>query len=136
MSKKMIYGTEAERLYVQENYTISEIVAKLRLSEKTIRNWKDDGDWENKKKRFMVSKQSFHEELFDFTRTLMKSLKEDLDAGRKIDTGRMYAFTQLCGKLTNVKKYEDAKGKSAGSEPPASREEIFDLIQKALTGEE
>jgi hypothetical protein len=132
----MIYGTEAERLYVQENYTISEIVAKLRLSEKTIRNWKEDGDWENKKKRFMVSKQSFHEELFDFTRTLMKSLKEDLDAGRKIDTGRMYAFTQLCGKLTNVKKYEDAKGKATGSEPPASREEIFDLIQKALTGEE
>ncbi|MGI6394513.1 MAG: phage terminase small subunit-related protein [bacterium] len=136
MSKKAIYGTEAERLFVQENYTISEIVAKLRLSEKTIRNWKQDGDWDNKKKQFLTSKMSFHEELYDFVRTLMQSLREDLNAGRKIDTGRMYAFTQLCSKLTNVKKYEDAKGKAAGTEPPATREEIFDLIQKALTGEE
>ena len=132
-----MYMAEAERLFVQEHFTITEIAARLRLNEKTLRSWKEEGDWDTKKKNFLASRQSFAEELYDFTRTLMKKIKEDLEAGNKIDTGRMYAFTQLCGKLTTIKKFEGQKEdeQQSSSRDDVSREEIFEMISKALHGD-
>ena len=70
MSKKKIYFAEAERLYVTEQYTLESIAARLGLAERTVRSWKDEGGWEEKRKQMLEQKEAFHSELYSFARAL------------------------------------------------------------------
>jgi len=128
MAKKNLYFTEAERLYVIEQCTINEIAQKLNLAEKTVRNWKEEGGWEHKRLQYLRSRQAFHEELYEFARTLMKTIKEDMETGERIDPGRMYAFTRLLPMIVKVKDYEEAVRDSKKDDL-----NIEDVIKKALS---
>jgi hypothetical protein len=112
LSKKDTYYKDAEKLFIQDQCTVNEIAEKLNLGEKTVRNWKGEGNWEEGRKQFfkeMQAKQSFHEELYDFSRSLMRTIQEDWDAGEKVDSGRLYTLTRLLPLITKVKDYEDKK---------------------------
>jgi uncharacterized protein YjcR len=87
MAKKALYFNEAERLYVVEQMTLAEIASRLRLAERTVRTWKDEGDWETKRLHGLQEKQRFDEELYVFARTLMAKIRADLEAGEKVDAG-------------------------------------------------
>lgn len=107
MNSKEYLLNEAERLYVYNYNSIDEIAMKLNLSTKTISRWKEKHNWEMKKKSYLKSKQCFHEELYEFARKLMKDITSDMEAGEKIDPGRMYAFCRVIPMFTKVKDYED-----------------------------
>ena len=110
--KRDVYFAEAENLYINEHMTLKDIASKLNVSEKTVRAWKKQGGWETKRKKYLKSKTSFHEELYDFSRKLMCSIKEDLENGEKVDSGRLYTFARLLPLITKVKEYEDIAAKS------------------------
>lgn len=118
MAKKQLYFGEAERLYVVEHCTLAEIASRLRLAEKTIRNWKDEGDWDVKRRQLVQSKESLHEELYEFCRALLKSIKKDLEEGKKVDPGRMYAFVNIVSKIGIIKNYEADKASEAKDTQP------------------
>lgn len=105
-SKRYLYP-EAERLYIFDYMAVDSIADKLNVNRKTILAWKDEGDWTQRRKEYLKSKQSFHEELYDFARKLMEGIKADMEAGEKIDQGRMYAFCKVIPMFTKVKHYED-----------------------------
>ena len=107
MNSKEYMANEAERLYVYDYNTVDEIASKLKLSTKTVCRWKDKFDWESKRKSYLKSKQSFHEEMYEFARKLMKDISADMDSGEKIDPGRMYAFCKVIPMFTKIKSYED-----------------------------
>lgn len=134
MAKKQLYFGEAERLYVIEQMTLAEIASRLRLAEKTVRNWKDEGDWETKRLQHLKSKQAFHEELYEFARKLMEGIKEDLENKVKVDAGRMYAFTRLLPLITKVKDYEDVvTAKEKEKAPKATlQDDVLKIIQESL----
>lgn len=135
MVKRDIHFPEAERLYVIEQMTINEIASKLRLNEKTIRIWKNMGDWENKRRKYLKSKLSFHEELYEFSRKLMSSIKDDLENGEKVDSGRLYTFTRLLPLITKVKEYEDIAAKSDEKENNKGlTKDIVSLIEAEVLG--
>lgn len=137
MAKKQLLFADAERLYIIDHCTLGEIASRLRIHEKTVANWKEEGDWENKRKKYLNSRQAFHEELYEFTRKLMRSIENDLDVGNKIDSGRMFAFNGLVGRLKNVKEYEDVvskKEKDTESEKNGINEEVLRLIEREVFG--
>ena len=105
-SKKYLFN-EAERLFIYEFLTVDDIASRLNINRKTVMKWKDEGDWDKKRKDFLKSKQSFHEELYEFARKLMKDISIDMDNGEKVDPGRMYAFCRLIPMFTKVKDYEE-----------------------------
>lgn len=107
MTNKRYLFNEAERLYVHDYLTIDELADRMKINRKTVMAWKDEGDWENKRKTYLKSKQCFHEELYEFARKLMKDITADMEAGEKIDPGRMYAFCRVIPMFTKVKDYED-----------------------------
>jgi len=107
MSKKQHHFAEAERLYISEQLSPEAIAGRLNICEKTVRLWKEEGGWAEKREALIKSKQMFHEELFEFARLLMRSLKEDLLKGRKVDQGRMYTFGAILNKVLKVKEYEE-----------------------------
>ena len=111
MNSKRHLFEEAERLYIYRNKSIDTIAHELNLNRKTIMAWKEEGDWSNRRKAYFKSKQTFHEELYEFARSLMKGIAEDMKAGEKIDPGRMYAFCRIIPMFAKVKDYEDIVAK-------------------------
>ncbi len=117
MNNKEYLANEAERLYVISCNTVDEIASKLNISTKTVCRWKDKFDWGQKKLSYTRSKQCFHEELYEFARKLMKDIIADIDAGEKVDPGRMYAFCKVIPMFVKVKDYEDVVSKKEKKQP-------------------
>ena len=136
MNSKSLYFNEAERVYVYEHLSIEETAAKVNVASRTIANWKVKGDWDNKRKKYLKSKQTFHEELYEFARKLMHDIKTDLDNGEKVDTGRMYAFTRMLPLIAKVKDYEDvAKALSQKqAESKGLTKDIIRTIEEEILG--
>ncbi|MEI7475365.1 MAG: phage terminase small subunit-related protein [bacterium] len=135
MTKKHLHYNEAERCFVYEQMTIEEIASRLKLGERTVRYWKDENGWDDKKKKYIQSKIAFHEELYEFAKKLMRSINQDLENGEKVDPGRMYAFTRMLPLITKIKEYEDvAVKKEKIQEPKGLTEDVIKLIEKEVLG--
>lgn len=107
MAKEQLHGLEAERLYVIEQCTLETIAGRLGVSVRTIQNWKTKGDWDAKRRAYLGSRSSFHEELYEFGRDLLANIRNDLREGREPGTGKLYTLGRLLGSLLKVKDYED-----------------------------
>jgi hypothetical protein len=116
LPKKENLSENAERLYVIDRMTINEVADRIGVNERTIRRWKTQYNWENKKKQYLDTKSMFHEDLFNFSRKLMTSIEYDMDNGVKVDPGRMFAFTKTLPLITKIKEYEDAVAKKGTEE--------------------
>lgn len=103
---------EAERLFIHEYMPATVIARKLNLNRKTINIWRAEHEWDKKRASFLKSKMNFHEELYEFARKLMDGISADLEAGEKVDPGRMYAFCKVIPMFTKVKSYEDLVSKN------------------------
>jgi len=127
MAKKHLYFNEAERLYIVEQCTIAEIASRLNLGEKTVRLWKEEGDWDSKRKQFLAERQSLAEELFVFARKLARSIMDDWDKGEKVDQGRLYALARLLPMILKVKDYE------ANISEKEEKVNLDEVLKKALS---
>jgi hypothetical protein len=114
--KKQTLSPEAQRLFVHEGMTIAGIAGTLAIAEKTVRLWKDEGGWDEKRSNFLKGKEQFHQELFALARKLMESISADMAAGKPIDSGRARLFVNILSKLDIVKGYEDMVGKLNGND--------------------
>jgi hypothetical protein len=133
VAKKQLYFAEAERLYVIEQCTFAEIASRLKVNEKTVRSWKEEGDWDTKRLQYLKSKQSFHEELYTFARLLLKNIREDMEAGKQVDANRLYTLTRMIPQLVKVKDYEEVARKAeGGTDKQPSNEELVELIEKEV----
>ena len=126
MNSKEHLVSEAERLYIHEFMSLEMIATRLKLNRKTVMSWKEKYGWETKKRDFLKSKQSFHEELYEFARKLMKDISVDIENGEKIESGRMYAFCKLIPMFVKVKDYEDVVAKR--EEPKDKKRGLTDDI--------
>ena len=127
---------DAERFYIVEQMTIEEIAAKLKVNEKTVRNWKCEGNWDAQKQQFVQSKQMFHEDLYNFARKLMATIEESFEKGEKVDPGRMYAFMKMLPMITKVKEYEDIVIINAAKKAPKKgiSKDVIKLIESEILG--
>lgn len=116
MSKKERYFDEAQTLYVQGQHTVNEIASKLVLAEKTVRVWKAQGEWDEKRKEFLKSKSSVHSDLYEVIKSVISSVKDDLAAKQKIEASRMYFVTKALPLIIKIKDYEDLVNKKQGAE--------------------
>lgn len=137
MAKEALHGLEAERLYVIEQCTLAEIADRLGVTARTLQTWKARGDWETKRRGYLASRRSFHEELYEFGRDLLTNIRQDLRDGKDPSTGKLYTLGRLLGNLLKVKDYEDVAAKkddvAKGLTP-----DIITMIEKefGLTGDD
>lgn len=139
MSKIQEHYEDAERSYIQESMTYAEIAQRFGISERTVRNWSESGNWPERKKTFMAGRASLDEKLNQFVNKLMDTIMADWDSGKQVDPGRMYAFNQLLGKLEKVRKYENqqSQAQAAAAEQAAATqatdpEELAARVRSAL----
>jgi hypothetical protein len=129
-----MYLEEAQRLYVNEQLGVLEIAERLHLGEKTVRIWRDEGKWKEKRSGFLKQKQAFHDEMYVFVRKLMHAIQDDMDNGVKIDQGRLYTFTKLVSTLGTVKNYEEARYQKEEKQEKGLTPDIVELIEKEVLG--
>jgi hypothetical protein len=119
MSKIQEYYEDCERCYISENMSFDEIASRYPVSEKTLRNWAEKGNWQDRRKAYRTKQATLNEKLHNFVDKLMDTILDDWNNGRQVDPGRMYAFNQLLGKLEKVQKYENASKQAPDSEDTA-----------------
>jgi uncharacterized protein YjcR len=135
MSKKHQLAAEAERLYVNEQMTPEAIAGRLGICEKTVRIWKDEGLWSEKREAYVKSRQQFHEELYDFARLIMRSVTKDIADGKKPDAGRLHMLMKIIPNIAKVKDYEAAAAKMEGKAKGGDvGKELSAIIQEELFG--
>lgn len=133
MAKEQLHGLEAERLYTIEQCTLAEISGRLDVSARTLQAWKAKGDWDAKRRAYLASRRSFHEELYEFGKDLLTKIRQDMTDGKDIPTGQLYALLRLLPNLIKVKDYEAVAGPAATDEKPASPEDATKDIQDILS---
>ena len=106
MSKKKIYYSESERLYVEEQMTVEEISSRINVSVRTLKSWKKENNWTVKRKEFLESKQRYHQASYLYARKLFKNLKEDCNMGRKISGRRLHSMENLIDTAVRLQKAE------------------------------
>jgi len=135
LTKKDINYSEAERMYVVDQMTLEEIATRTLTNERTIRRWKDTGDWEEKRTNFLSVQQSFHEKLYVFAQKFMKTIEDDIDNGEKIDTGRMYTFSRMLPFIVKMKEYEEVLSKKHSPDTKKGlTPEVIRLIEEEILG--
>ena len=107
MNNKDYLINDAEHLYVYKLKNIDTIARELNLNRKTVMNWKEQFDWDTRRRQYTQSKTAFHEELYEFARKIMKDITLDMEAGEDVNPGRFYAFCRLLPMFGKVKSYED-----------------------------
>lgn len=127
MAKEQIHGLEAERLYVIDQCTLDEIAGRLSVSVRTIQNWKGKGDWDAKRRAYLASRRSFHEELYEFGKDLLTKIRADMADGKDIPTGQLYALLRLLPNLVKVKDYEAVAVPAAEDKKPTPEETAKDI---------
>jgi len=108
MSKKQAYYAIAEKMFIEEHKPLSGIAQLLGITEKTLRDWKNEGNWEEKKVQLIRCQQSCHSELYKLVEKLTIKMSEDLAAGEKLDGSTLYFLKGMIDKLPKLKAYEDS----------------------------
>ena len=134
MSKKKSLAAAAEHFYVIDQMTIIEIANLLNVHEKSIRNWKEEFGWDNKRKQFLVGKKSFHEEMYNFARKLMETIEFDIDTGNKVEQGRLYTFAKMLPFITKIKEYEDSNAKQNEETTKDITPDFIQMINEEFLG--
>jgi len=111
VTKKALYYNEAERLYTEEQMTINEVSSNLNIAVRTVNYWKKNKNWDDKREKFLNSKRTFHERLYDFSHILMDSIEKDIKNGDRLDSRRLHTFTKILPLVTKMKDYEETINK-------------------------
>lgn len=134
MAKEQLHGLEAERLYVIEQCTLADIASRLGVCARTLQNWKTKGDWDVKRRGYLASRSSFHEELYEFGKDLLAKIRKDMAESKDIPTGQLYALLRLLPNLIKVKDYEAVATPTAdekSTSPEDTTRDIQDILSLA-----
>ncbi|MCD8024702.1 MAG: phage terminase small subunit-related protein [Candidatus Gastranaerophilales bacterium] len=104
--------------------TLESIAKQLNVNERTLRRWKAADNWKNRRLEYIKSKTTFHEDLYNFGRTLLESIKTDISNSERIEPSRLYIVTKIMTLLKNIKNYEDKVLNDKYSPEKASPREI------------
>ena len=105
--KKQTLAQDAFKLYAEKFMPLEDIAKQLHLNERTLRRWKKSYNWETKRTEYLRTKTALHSDLYDFARSLINSIANDIDNGLRVEPARYYAVTKMLKLIGVVKSYED-----------------------------
>jgi len=134
LNKKNQHFYEAEKMYVYHRLSAVEIASRLNLCEKTVRLWSKEGKWADKRNEFLKFDMAFHEEMYQFSRKLMRMIEYDLDNGIKTNASQLYTFAKTLTVISKVKDYEDTVAKKDKRKRKGLSPEIIRQIEEEILG--
>ena len=127
MSKKAIYYEEAKRLYVNQQFGLTAIEGMLdsKVSRRQLHNWRDDGRWDEKRKRYAEEQQDLGEMVMEIAKTTAQNALADPSPKNLLSLAR----------ALNALKEKDALAMLAGkkdNEDSEDQEDVSAAVAKAI----
>lgn len=134
MAKKELHYLDAERMYVQEQLTFSQISEKLDVSIRTLQYWSDEGNWPERRKEIMKTAKSSHEKTYGLYNRLLDKVMKNLEDGKEASQAELYTLTKLAPLLVRIKQYEDLQAQKGEEKPRGLTPETIAAIEESILG--
>lgn len=142
MTKKATYEVLAAQYFVERQMSVAGIAKKLNISEKTIHTWKKDGNWEEKRTKFLKAQYSTNQTLYELLGLMATKAVDDYKAEGIIpDQKTLYFIMNMSDKLYKLKKFEEEsvlekieEVNTSTSEQTEDKKAVSDeILQKVFT---
>lgn len=104
--KRDKYYDKAEKMYVEQFITEVGVAKRLGISDRTVRRWKADGNWGEKRKKYLTKQKFTNYDMYQLVRKMLDDFNEDVANNQQIDTSRLYKFINLTEEMLKPKSKE------------------------------
>ena len=104
--KRDKYYDKAEKMYVEQFITEVGVAKRLGISDRTVRRWKADGNWGEKRKKYLTKQKFTNYDMYQLVRKMLDDFNEDVTNNQQIDTSRLYKFINLTEEMLKPKAKE------------------------------
>ena len=101
--KRDKYYDIAETMYVEQFITEVGIAKRLGISDRTVRRWKADGNWGEKRKEFLKKQTLTNYDMYELVRQMLDDFNEDLANNQQIDSSRLNKFLNITEEMVKPK---------------------------------
>ena len=102
MSKMKLFK-QAEQMYLKGS-TVNEISLELGIAKRTLFYWKNQYDWDKKRKESMYDKSQFKEDLQKFAQKLMGKIANSNKTNSQISQAEYYSLVNILNFLPELKE--------------------------------
>lgn len=101
--KKNKYFDKAEKMYVEQFIIEVGVAKRLGISDRTVRRWKADGNWGEKRKEFLKKQTLTNYDMYELVRQMLDDFNEDLANKQQIDVLRLNKFLNITEEMVKPK---------------------------------
>lgn len=101
--KRDKYYDIAETMYVEQFITEVGIAKRLGISDRTVRRWKAEGDWVEKRQEFINKQTLTNYDMYQLVRQMLDDFNEDLANNQQIDSSRLNKFLNITEEMVKPK---------------------------------
>lgn len=101
--KRDKYYDKAEKMYVEQFITEIGVAKRLGISDRTVRRWKADGNWGEKRKEYLNKQTLTNYDMYELVRQMLNDFNEDLTNKQQIDVSRLNKFLNITEKMVKPK---------------------------------
>ena len=125
---------QAERMYIYNKKSLTEIGMELGLSRRILFYWKKEYKWDEKRFEVEHTKYRFGEELLDFARKMMNKISTDIDKNQKTPPPEIYSLINILKSIPLVKQYTDSLQLEQKPEKKGLTPEFIHQIERDILG--
>ena len=89
----------AEKMYVEQFITETEIANRIGVSDRTIRRWKALGDWGIKRDGFLKANTISKDAMYSLAQKMLDDFHQDMDNHLYVDPSRINIFINLTNEV-------------------------------------
>jgi len=97
--KKDKFFDIAEKMYVEQFITVMEIANRIGVHERTVRRWKANGNWDEKRSKFYDEITASKDSIYEFSRKMLREIEIDIESKKHVNSSRFYTFLNLVDAL-------------------------------------
>lgn len=101
--KKNKYFDKAEKMYVEQFITEVGVAKRLGISDRTVRRWKAEGNWGEKRKEYLNKQTLTNYDMYQLVRQMLDDFNEDLANKQQIDVSRLHKFLNITEEMVKPK---------------------------------
>ncbi len=94
---------KAEKMYVEQFITEVGVAKRLGISDRTVRRWKADGNWGEKRKEYLNKQTLTNYDMYELVRQMLDDFNEDLANNQQIDVSRLNKFLNITEEMVKPK---------------------------------
>lgn len=120
----------AEKLFVNDGMTCTEIADKVGRNRRTIESWKKKFGWEEKRAGLIESCRALPQRIYELWNKVATQIEKDINEGKEVSPARYRLASQLFDQIPKAEAVEKAAVAKSETKKMSAKE-IIDIVKKA-----